>query len=120
MPGIPTSRATGARNHLFAEVWEDLKAISGTARSNSREEPGFAADFRLGGDTHREILATATDFLGHLQNPVTAAKFIAYDMPANFVADLTADLAAIDSRGGEQADDEMENIGDTARTRELI
>ncbi len=64
-------------NHLFAEVWEDLKAISGTARTISREEPGFAADFRLGGDTHREILATATDFLSHFQNLATVAKFVA-------------------------------------------
>ncbi len=45
VPGIPASPATGARNHLFAEVWEDLKAISGTARGISREDPGFAADF---------------------------------------------------------------------------
>ncbi len=120
VPGIPASPATGARNHLFAEVWEDLKAISGTARTISRAEPGFSADFRLGDDTHREILATATAFLGHLQNPAAVAKFIAYDMPADFVADLQADLAAIDGKGAEQTDDKIEDIGDTVRNRGLI
>jgi hypothetical protein len=119
-PGIPASAATGARNHLFAEVWEDLKAISGTARTIARAEPGFSADFRLGDDTHREILATATAFLEKLQAPATVAKFIAYDMPADFVADLTTDLAAIDDKGAEQTDDKIEDIGDTVRTRGLI
>ena len=120
IPGIPASAATGARNHLFAEVWEDLKAISGTARSIARAEPGFATNFRLGDDTHREILASSTAFLGHLQNPATVAKFIAYDMPAGFVADLTTDLAAIEGKGAEQTDDKIEDIGDTVRTRNLI
>ena len=120
VPGIPASSATGARNHLFAEVWDDLKAISGTARTISRAEPGFSAGFRLGDDTHREILATATAFLGHLQNPATVAKFHAYDMPVGFVADLQADLAAINGKGAEQTDDKIEDIGDTARTRALI
>ena len=119
-PGIPASPATGARNHLFAEVWDDLKAVSGTARTVSRTEPGFAADFRLDGDTHREILATATAFLEKLQDPATAAKFVAFDMPVDFVTDLTNDLAAIDGKGDEQTDDKMEDIGDTVRTRELI
>ena len=119
-PGTPASAATGARNHLFAEVWDDLKAIAGTARTIAKTEPGFAANYHLGGDTHREILATATAFLGHLQAPATVAKFIAYDMPAGFVADLTADLAAISGKGAEQTDDKIEDIGDTARTRALI
>ena len=101
MPGIPANAATGSRNHLFAGVWEDLKSIAATARTISRAEPGFSADFRLGDDTHREILATATDFLAHLQDPATVAKFTAYDMPAGFVADLAADLAAIDGKGAE-------------------
>ena len=119
MPGIPANAATGSRNHLFAEVWEDLKSIAATSRTISRAEPGFSADFRLGDDTHREILATATDFLAHLQDPATVAKFTAYDMPAGFVADLAADLAAIDGKGAEQTDDKMEDVGDTVR-REVI
>jgi hypothetical protein len=113
-PGIPACAATGARNHLFDEVWEDLLAIADTARSIARKEPGFAADFRLGDDTLREIIATATAFLEKLQVPATAAKFIAYAMPAGFVADFQADLAAIDGKKSEQTDGCMEDIGDNA------
>jgi hypothetical protein len=119
-PGIPASAATGARNHLFEEVWEDLLAIADTARSIARQEPGFSANFRLGDDTHREIIATATAFLGTLQDPTIAAKFIAYSLPADFVADLQADLAAIDGKKSEQTDDRIEDIGDNAQNRALV
>jgi hypothetical protein len=119
-PGTPASPATGARNHLFDEVWEDLLAIAETARSIARKEPGFAADFRLGDDTHREIIATATEFLEKLQVPATAAKFIAYSMPADFVTDLQTDLAAIDGKKSEQTDDRIEDIGDNAHNRTLV
>lgn len=119
-PGIPASPATGARNHLFDEVWEDLLAIADTARTIARKEPGFAADFRLGDDTHREIIATASTFLEKLQVPATAAKFIAYAMPADFVADLQADLAAIDGKKSEQIDDRIEDISDNASNRALV
>ena len=119
-PGLPASSATGAKNHLFDEVWEDLLAIADTARSIARKEPGFAADFRLGDDTHREIIATASSFLEKLQVPATAAKFIAYAMPTDFVADLQTDLAAIDGKKSEQTDDRIEDIGDNARNRALV
>ena len=119
-PGTSASAATGARNHLFDEVWEDLLAIAETARSIARKEPGFAADFRLGDDTHREIIATATAVLAKLQVPATAAKFIAYSMPADFVTDLQNDLAAIDDKKSEQTDDRIEDIGDNARNRTLV
>lgn len=119
-PGTPASPATGARNHLFDEVWEDLLAIAETARSIARKEPGFAADFRLGDDTHREIIATATEFLEKLQVPATATKFIAYSMPADFVTDLQTDLAAIDDKKSEQTDDRIEDIGDNAHNRTLV
>jgi hypothetical protein len=89
-PGVPASSATEARNHLFHEVWDDLLAIADTARSISRKEPGFSTDFRLGEDTHREIITTATAFLKLLRDPATAAKFIAYAMPADFRSHSTA------------------------------
>lgn len=120
VPGIPASSATGARNHLFDEVWEDLLAIADTARTIARKEPGFAADFRLGDDTHREIITTAAAFLENLQDPATVAKFIAYALPADFVQDLQTDLAAIDDRKSEQTDDRINDIGDNAHNRALV
>jgi hypothetical protein len=119
-PGLPPSSATGARNHLFDEVWDDLLAIADTARTISRKEPGFSTDFRLGDDTHREIIATATAFLELLQDPATAAKFVAYALPADFVTDLQTDLAAIDGKKSEQTDDRIDDIGDNAHNRALV
>jgi hypothetical protein len=119
-PGIPASPATAARNHLFDEVWEDLLGIADTARTIARNEPGFAADFRLGDDTHREIISTATAFLAKLQDPATVAKFITYSMPRDFVSDLQIDLAAIDDKKSEQIDDRIEDISDNAHNRALI
>ena len=58
-PGTPASPATAAMDHLFDKVWEDLKAVSGTARTINTTEPGFSTRFRLGDDTHEAILATA-------------------------------------------------------------
>jgi hypothetical protein len=119
-PGNPASPATSAKNHLFAEVWDDLKVISATARTIGKKEPGFTVKFTLGGDTHREILATATTFLAHLADPNTVAKFVAYALPANFVTDLQNDLVAIGDKGAEQTDDKIEDVGGTARTATLI
>jgi hypothetical protein len=119
-PGIPASSATAAKAALFDELWEDLKAISNTARTIARTEPGFSTGFRLGDDNQREILATATSFLGQLQDPAIVAKFVAFDIPADFVTDLQADLTAITGKAADQTDDAMEATGETARVRALI
>lgn len=119
-PGLPASPATAARNHLFDEVWEDLLAIADTARSIARKEPGFAADFRVGDDSQRQIIATATAFHEKLQKADIAAKFFAYLMPADFVTELDTTLKKIDGKKDQQIDDQLEDITETAETRALI
>jgi len=119
-PGTPASPSTLAMDHLFDKVWEDLKAISGTARTISVKEPGFSTRFRLGDDTHKDILASAGDFLEHLEDPATVAKFVAYLLPADFAATLTADLAEISGESDQQTDDKLQDVGDTAQTRLII
>jgi hypothetical protein len=49
-----------------------------------------------------------------------AAKFIAYDLPADFVTDLQTDLAAIGGSGEEQDEDKREASGGTEKIRGLI
>ena len=119
-PGLPASPATAAKEQLFAELWDDLKAIARTARVIDRQEPGFATAYRLTDNTQREILATATAVLAKLKEPGTAAKFVSYSMPENFVTDLESDLAAAAALGGEQHDDHLGGTGDTARVRALV
>jgi hypothetical protein len=41
-------------------------------------------------------------------------------MPADFVADLQADLAAINDKKSEQTDDRIADIGDNAHNRALV
>jgi hypothetical protein len=41
-------------------------------------------------------------------------------MPADFVADLQTDLAAIDGKKSEQTEDRIEDIGDNAGNRALV
>jgi hypothetical protein len=120
--GVPASPATGAKAALFDEVWDDLKAIAATARTIALDEPGFAAGFLLGASTQQAILATAEDILEKLATPATAAKFVAYDLPATFVADLQADLAGEEDEQADdkQADDKQDATGDTARIRALV
>ncbi len=118
--GIPASGATVAKEQLFAELWEDLKMIANTARTIARSEPGFFTPFRLGDDAQRTILATAVDFLNHLQDPSVKAKFLTYDLPVNFVSDLQSDLAAITDESATQTDDAMSATGETARVRASI
>ena len=119
-PGLPASPATAAKEQLFSELWEDLKAIARTARVIDRQEPGFATAYRLTDNSQREILHTATAILAKLKEPGTAAKFVAYAMPESFVADLESDLAAAGALGGEQNDDHLGGTGDTARVRALV
>jgi hypothetical protein len=118
--GVPASPATGSKAARFDEVWEDLKAIAATARTIALDEPGFAAGFLLGESTQQAILATAEDFLEKLATPATVAKFVAYDLPADFVTDLQDDLAAIDGDADDQAEDRQDATGDTARIRALV
>ena len=119
-PGVPASAATGAKAARFDEVWDDLKAIAATARTIALDEPGFAARFPLGEFSQQAILATAEDFLAQLADPATAAKFVAYDLPASFVTDLQTDLAAIASEADAQAGDRQSSTGGTARHRGLV
>jgi hypothetical protein len=118
--GAPASPATDAKAAIFDELWDDLRAIAKTARRIDRQEPGTATTFRLGQPTQLEITATATAFLKNLQDPATVAKFIAYDLPEPFVADLVADLKAIADLGGAQDEDFIGASGTTARIRGLI
>lgn len=119
-PGNPASDATPAKNTRIEEVWDDLKAIAATARRIGKKEPGFEVGFRLGDDTHREVIATAEDFLLKLADAATAAKFVAYSMPATFVTELQADVNTITGKKGEQTDDRLDDVGETALTRAQV
>lgn len=118
--GVPASPATKAKSTLLEELGEDLKAIARTARTIARDEPGFDTGFRLAGESQRDILASAEAFLERLEKSGVAEKFVAYNLPSDFVADLKADQMEADGLEEVQTEDRMEATGGTAQTRKLL
>jgi hypothetical protein len=92
-----TSRASAR-----AELRDDLESISRTARAMSAESPGLAERFRLPRDNRndQQLLAAARAFAADAL-PLKA-EFLRHELPADFLDDLAADIAAFESSITEQ------------------
>ncbi len=119
-PGLAASPATGKKQSLIDEVRSDLIAIAKTARTIADQDPGFDTTFKVGDISHRSTVETARHFLRELTRPGVAAKFIAYDLPPDFVAHLEQDLAAITETSEDQKEDKREAAGENEKLRSLI
>lgn len=112
----------------------DFKEISRTARAIKLGEPDFNADpFRHPATDTETIVATHADSLlqlledaaGDTPAQVAAkaalrAKFIAYELPADFVVDLRQDRDALDQRNDEKHSDNHEGVESTAAIEALL
>jgi hypothetical protein len=113
-------RAT-AKEVLVEALRLDLRDITRTARAIDREEPGFADKFRAPvSDNPRAVLTAAAAMLQELEKPGVPAKFIAYELPADFVQDLKDDLAAIAAADTAMESDDQEGVASTAGVGRLI
>ena len=92
-----TTRAQ-ARDALI----EDLEALSRTARAMSDEVPGIENKFRIPRDNNDQNLLNAARAAAADALPLKA-KFIAHEMPADFLEDLNADIAAMEAAMSAQA-----------------
>jgi hypothetical protein len=124
-PGISASPGTEAKEDLVDALREDLKDIARTARAieaGSPPQPGFATPYPLPRDgTQRSLIAHARSVLALVKgNAALIARFTAYELPADFVTDLEADLAAFDAATDSQADDRISGVEDTATARKLL
>lgn len=124
-PGISASPGTAAKEDLVEALREDLKDIARTARAieaGAPSDPGFATDYALPGDSsQRSLIAHARQVLALVQgNAALIARFTAYELPADFVTDLEADLIAFDAATDTQADDRITSVEDTATARRLL
>jgi hypothetical protein len=99
-------QGTDSRAEARDEVREDVRAISRTARVMDEEIPGLAARFRLPeGNNDQVLLNTGRAAFAELTaDPALAAQFIAHELPADFLADLNSDLAALETAMSAQAD----------------
>ncbi|MFT3869561.1 MAG: hypothetical protein QM715_13990 [Nibricoccus sp.] len=80
---------------LFDALLLDLKAIAKTARAIAQEKPGFADSFVIPEQNPAAVLTAADTFLANLKKDGVTPLFLAYEMPADFVANLEADVKTI-------------------------
>jgi hypothetical protein len=86
-----------------------------------QDEPGFADRFRPREGSNQGALITATDaFLLELGETGVAAKFIAHELPVDFVQNLTADRQAIVVAQTAEAIENNEGVASTAAVGRLV
>jgi hypothetical protein len=102
-------QGTASRATARAALVEDLEAISRTASISDSDTPGLGERFRLPRNNRndQQLLSTARAFA---QDAVPfKAEFIRHEMPADFLEDLNADIAAFEQAVKDQ------NLKRTAR-----
>lgn len=92
----------------------DLHNISGTAQSIAKKEnnPGFAEGFRMPASPGETALLTAARLFQKNATPMVA-KFISYELPADFLTDLGDDITAIEAANKQQDTGLGEQTGGT-------
>ena len=114
--GTATAKAV-----LFDALRLDLQNIARTARAIAETQPGFADKYRLPDNPSQTALLTTADaVVQELAQPGIPAKFLAYEMPADFVQDLKDDLAAIRSADDDMESDDQSGVASTAAVGRLI
>jgi len=122
-----------SKTTLLDALHLDLKNIARTARSQEKAEPGFAAPYRLPDDPTESNLTTLADaVLGRLEDQpadsaavktakaALRAKFLAYELPGDFVADLRADRNAITNANRVNQGENQEGVESTTLIGELL
>ena len=110
-----------AKSVLLDALRLDLQNIARTARAIDAAQPGFADSYRLpDSPSQTALLTTADAVVIALAQPGIPAKFIAYEMPADFVQDLQDDLAAIRSADDDMESDDQDGVSSTAAVGRLI
>ena len=108
---------------LLAALFADFKDIARTSRAIAIEEPDFSsAAYRFPADYTEATATTHADSLLTLLEGDAAlcAKFIAFEMPADFVADLRADRVALDGSNTGKHSDNLEGVESTAAIETLL
>ena len=113
-------RAT-AKEVLLDALRLDLQNIARTARAIDETQPGFADKYRTPDSPSQAALLTAADaFVLELDKAGIPAKFIAYELPADFQQDLKDDIAAIANADTNMESDDQSGVASTAAVGRLI
>lgn len=107
------------KNSARENVREDLSDISRTARSMNYQFPNIVEKFRMPrGNNDEELLAAARAFL--TEATPYKANFIQYEMPADFLEDLQADIEAFEAALGATSSATDSHVEATAAIDEAI
>ena len=122
-----------AKEVLLDALRLDIQNITRTARAIEQDEPGFAEQFRPPETSGHGALLTATDaILLRLKVQPTddaatkknkaalAARFIAHELPEDFVQNLADDRATIDAAQDAGEDADNDGVESTAAIGKLI
>ena len=93
---------TTTRGQAREALREDLEAINRTARAMAADVPGLSDKFRLPPMRNDQLLINAARASAADAVPFEAL-FIAHEMPADFLADLNEDIAALEKSIGNQS-----------------
>ena len=102
---VQTSGASGQmtaqKDVAIAEMREDLRAINRTARALAVDDSAVGALFRMPpGNNEQNLLAAARAFLTDA-TPLES-QFVGFGLPADFLADLQADITNFEQAVGEK------------------
>jgi hypothetical protein len=89
-------QGTSTRASARDELMEDLRSIRRTARAMAAEVPGLDDKFRMPPDQNDQLLLNAARAFARDAAPLSA-QFIAHELPADFLEDLNADIAALEA-----------------------
>jgi hypothetical protein len=96
---------TATRGAAREALRDDVEAIVRTARVIGETEPGFDDRFRMPrGDNDQAMLDLGRGIAALVADAAVKAEFIKHAMPSDFVADLNADLAALQDAIGDQSE----------------
>jgi hypothetical protein len=93
---------TTTRREAREALREALEAIRRTARVMAADIPGLDDKFRIPRNNNDQQLLSAARAFAADAEPL-AAQFIAHEMPADFLANLNADIAALETAISNQA-----------------
>ncbi len=126
--------ARASKETLLEELRADLKNISRTARAIALSDATFASTaYRLPENpAERELLTLADSVLAKFEpapgdsakvladKTALAARFIAYELPADFVADLRHDLDAIRQTTQSNQGETLDGVENTGAIAEIL
>ena len=99
----------------MAPLRDDLEAISRTARAMASDVPVLDDKFRVPRNNNDQLLLNAARAFATDATPLSA-QFIAHELPADFLDDLNADIAALETAISNQAG----GVGDHVAARAAI